>query len=53
MPVSATKQHTNAVTAQMVGTDRAWSDADSLIAALVDAEFTAVREAYIKARMKS
>lgn len=50
-PVSATKRHTNAVTAQMVGTGRAWSDADSLIAALNDPECNAVREAYIKSRL--
>ena len=51
IPVAATKRHTNAVTAQMVGTVRGWSDADSLIAALIDPECTAAREAYIKSRL--
>lgn len=51
IPVFATKRHTNAVTANMVGTDRAWSDADSLIAALADAECDAAREAYIRNRV--
>jgi enoyl-CoA hydratase/carnithine racemase len=50
LPVAATKAHVNAVTAQMVGTMRAWSDADSLIGALLDPECTASREAYVKAR---
>jgi enoyl-CoA hydratase/carnithine racemase len=50
IPVAATKAHVNAVTAQMVGTMRAWSDADSLIGALLDPECTASREAYVKAR---
>jgi len=49
-PVSATKRHVNAVTSQMVGTARAWSDADSLIAAMVDAECIAAREAYLSKR---
>jgi enoyl-CoA hydratase/3-hydroxypropionyl-coenzyme A dehydratase len=35
----------------MVGTDRAWSDADSLIGALLDEECRAAREAYLKARL--
>jgi enoyl-CoA hydratase/carnithine racemase len=50
IPVAATKAHVNAVTAQMVGTMRAWSDADSLIGALLDPECGASREAYVKAR---
>jgi enoyl-CoA hydratase/carnithine racemase len=49
-PVAATKAHVAAVTAQMVGTQRAWSDADSLIGGLLDPECGAAREAYIKAR---
>jgi enoyl-CoA hydratase/carnithine racemase len=52
LPVFATKRHTNAVTAQMVGTDRAWSDADSLLAGLQDAECNAAREAYQAARKR-
>jgi enoyl-CoA hydratase/carnithine racemase len=50
LPVAATKAHVNSVTAQMVGTMRAWSDADSLIGALADSECGVAREAYIKAR---
>jgi enoyl-CoA hydratase/carnithine racemase len=49
IPVEATKRHTNAVTAQMVGTERAWVDADSLIAALLDPECSAARDAYLEA----
>ena len=49
-PVAATKRHTNAVTAQMLGTARAWSDADSLIASLLDPECAQARENYFKAR---
>lgn len=52
IPVFATKRHTNAVTAGMVGIDRAWSDADSLVGALLDAECNAAREAYIKSRLR-
>ena len=52
LPVAATKRHTNAVTAQMVGTMRAWSDADSLIAGLLDPECNAARAAYVKARRR-
>jgi enoyl-CoA hydratase/carnithine racemase len=49
-PVMATKRHVDAVTSQMVGTDRAWSDADSLLAALQDAECTTARERYLQAQ---
>jgi len=49
-PVSATKRHVNAVTAQMVGTMRGWSDADSLLAAMQDPECAASRDAYMQAR---
>ena len=52
IPVSATKRHCNVVTAQMVGTDRAWNDADSLVAAMIDPECDAVRQAYIKSRIR-
>ena len=51
-PVFATKRHVNAVTAQMVGSMRAWSDADGLLAALVDPEAIEARKAYLKARGK-
>ena len=50
MPVAATKAQVNAITAQMVGTARAGSDADSLIVGLLDPECNAAREAYVKAR---
>ncbi|RLQ21379.1 enoyl-CoA hydratase/isomerase family protein [Seongchinamella sediminis] len=50
-PVLATKRHTDAVTATMVGLDRSWSDADSLIAGLVDPECNRAREAYIKSKL--
>jgi enoyl-CoA hydratase/carnithine racemase len=43
----ATKRHVNAVTQQMVGTARSWSDADSLLAALDDSECAAIRERYL------
>lgn len=49
-PIVATKRHANAVTAQMVGVMRGWSDADGLLAALSDPECQAAREAYMKAR---
>lgn len=51
-PVTATKRHTNAVTSQMLGMERAWSDADGLIAALMDPECSAVREQYIKSKIE-
>ncbi len=51
IPVFATKRHTNAVTAGMVGIERARSDADSLVGALLDPECSAAREAYIKSRV--
>ena len=51
LPVLATKRHTNAVTAMMVGTDRAWSDADSLLSALLDDECNAARLGYVADRL--
>lgn len=48
--VEATKRHVNAVTAQMVGTMRAWNDADSLIGAMHDEEARKARLAYLAAR---
>ena len=50
MPVAATKRHVNAVTEQMVGTMRAWSDADGLVGGLLDPECEQSRQAYVKAR---
>jgi enoyl-CoA hydratase/carnithine racemase len=46
----ATKRHVNAVTRQMVGTDRSWSDADGLVTALQDPECTEARKRYLDRR---
>lgn len=46
--VSSTKRHVNAVTAQMVGTQRSWSDADGLMAALSDPEGRARAADYLR-----
>lgn len=46
--IEATKTATNAVTADMVGVNRAWSDTNSLQSALHDAEAKASREAYVQ-----
>ena len=46
-PVQATKRHVDAVTANQVGLDRSWADADSLIAALMNPENVAARERYL------
>ena len=43
----ATKRHVNAVTAQMVGLDRAWADADALVAGLRDPEGREKQATYI------
>lgn len=51
LPVFATKQHANAVTANMVGMNRSWSDADSLISGLVDPECKEARETYIQSKL--
>ena len=48
LTLSATKQHVNAVTEGMVGTARAWNDADSLVTALRDPESRAVAAAYLQ-----
>lgn len=45
--VQATKRGTNAVTAQMVGMTRAWSDSDALATGLRDPEGRAAAEAYM------
>lgn len=47
LTLSASKQHVNAVTEGMVGTARAWNDADSLVTALRDPESRAVAAAYL------
>ncbi|HEX5268804.1 MAG TPA: enoyl-CoA hydratase/isomerase family protein [Acidimicrobiales bacterium] len=48
LTLSATKQHTDAVTAAMVGIARAWNDADSLVTALRDPESRAAGAAYLE-----
>ena len=48
LPLFATKAHTNAVTANMVGMGRSWADADSLIGGLVDPECQQARERYLE-----
>ncbi len=48
LTLTATKRHTNAVTESMVGTMRAWNDADSLVTALRDPESRAAGAAYLK-----
>lgn len=49
LTLTLTKRHTNAVTEQMVGTARSWSDADGLVAALHDPESRDSAEAYLRA----
>ncbi|MBS1836472.1 MAG: enoyl-CoA hydratase/isomerase family protein [Actinobacteria bacterium] len=44
----ATKRHVDAVTAQAVGIDRSWSDADVLVSALHDEESRSVALAYLE-----
>jgi enoyl-CoA hydratase/carnithine racemase len=51
-PVLATKRHVDAVTSTMVGLDRTWSDADSLLAALLDPECARAREQYLQRTLK-
>jgi enoyl-CoA hydratase/carnithine racemase len=48
----STKRHVNAVTDQMVGTMRSWSDADGLVTAFQDDECAAARRAYLEGRRK-
>ncbi|HWE55917.1 MAG TPA: enoyl-CoA hydratase/isomerase family protein [Acidimicrobiales bacterium] len=48
LTLSSTKQHVNAVTEGMVGTGRAWNDADSLVTALRDPESRSVAAAYLE-----
>lgn len=48
LTLTATKRHTNAVTESMVGTVRAWNDADSLVTALRDPESRAAGAAYLE-----
>jgi enoyl-CoA hydratase/carnithine racemase len=46
----STKRHVNAVTDQMVGTMRSWSDADGLVTAFGDPECAEARRDYLRAR---
>ncbi|MBW2395139.1 MAG: enoyl-CoA hydratase/isomerase family protein, partial [Deltaproteobacteria bacterium] len=46
--IFATKRHVNAVTDQMVGTMRSWSDADGLVTALGDEECNEARRNYLR-----
>lgn len=48
----STKRHVNAVTEQMVGTMRSWSDADGLVTALGDDECAVARREYLHARRR-
>ncbi len=48
----STKRHVNAVTDQMVGTMRSWSDADGLVAGFVDEEAGEARKRYLKERAR-
>lgn len=48
----STKRHVNAVTDQMVGTMRSWSDADGLVTAFSDEECGEARRAYLAGRRK-
>ncbi len=48
--LTSTKRHVNAVTDQMVGTMRSWSDADGLVTALGDPDCAAARRAYLESR---
>ncbi|WP_439100825.1 enoyl-CoA hydratase/isomerase family protein [Congregibacter sp.] len=52
-PLRATKRHVDAVTANQIGLARSWSDADSLLAGLMDPECQAARERYIEERQKT
>lgn len=48
LTLRATKHHVDAVTAQMVGTGRAWSDADVLVSALHDPESRVAAAVYLE-----
>jgi enoyl-CoA hydratase/carnithine racemase len=48
----STKRHVNAVTDQMVGTMRSWSDADGLVTAFGDKECGEARRAYLASQSK-
>lgn len=48
LTTAATKRHVNAVTDQMVGTGRSWSDGDGLANAFSDPACRTAREAYLE-----
>ncbi|MGE4652465.1 MAG: enoyl-CoA hydratase/isomerase family protein [Myxococcota bacterium] len=48
----STKRHVNAVTEQMLGTARSWSDADGLVTAFADEECGRARRAYLQGRRR-
>ena len=50
--ITATKRHVNAVTDQMVGTGRSWSDADGLVNGFQDPECGQARRDYLASRGK-
>lgn len=50
LTIYSTKRHVNAVTDQMVGTMRSWSDADGLALALSDEECGVARRNYLESR---
>lgn len=50
LTIQATKRHVNAVTEQMVGTMRSWSDADGLANAFSDPECAEARRAYLSTK---
>lgn len=50
--IFSTKRHVNAVTDQMVGTMRSWSDADGLATALHDEECAEARRSYLDSRKR-
>jgi enoyl-CoA hydratase/carnithine racemase len=50
--LTSTKRHVNAVTDQMVGTMRSWSDADGLVTAFSDAECATARRDYLRAHTR-
>lgn len=50
LAIRATKRHVNAVTSQMVGTERSWADADGLVTALHDPACDQARRDYLERR---
>lgn len=51
LAIRATKRHVNAVTSQMLGTDRSWADADGLVTALHDPDCDDARRRYLESRL--